>query len=210
MIDLILVDDDDFMQERVTALVKAAGDMRLIGSYIDLHSALAAKLPSAPNMIILDLMLPDVLGTEAIVELQKKYSDARIVMYTGYENETDVINCMLTGAAGYIVKDTPDQRFLSELRVIAQGGSTLTPRVAQKLLRMLSPNQAEESPLSGREMQVLQLISQGLRYEDIAEELKISVHTVRHHIEKIYKKLNVNSRGQAVAHAVRAGFIKMD
>ncbi|HMV36612.1 MAG TPA: response regulator transcription factor, partial [Turneriella sp.] len=111
---------------------------------------------------------------------------------------------------GYIMKDTPPARFLSELEVIAQGGSTLTPRVAEKILRHFAPHKATESSLSKRELQVLNLISLGLRYEDIAEELDISVHTVRHHIEKIYKKLNVTSRGQAVAQAVRAGIIRLE
>ena len=133
-----------------------------------------------------------------------------MVIYTAYENESDIIDCMLAGAAGYILKDTPDDRLLSELRVVAQGGSTLTPRVAEKLLKQLAPAKTEDSLLSKREIEVLNFISLGLKYEDIADEMDISVHTVRHHIEKIYKKLGVNSRGQAVAQAVRSGIIRLD
>ena len=210
MIDLIYIEDNSHMAGRLRTVIDAAEDMRILGGYSDLKSSLAANLPAAPHMIILDLMLPDVQGTGAIVAMQRKYPDARIVMYTAYENESDIIDCMLAGAAGYMLKDTPDDRLLSELRVVAQGGSTLTPRVAEKLLKQLAPAKTEDSLLSKREIEVLNFISLGLKYEDIADELDISVHTVRHHIEKIYKKLGVNSRGQAVAQAVRSGIIKLE
>lgn len=210
MIDLIFIEDNSHMAGRLRAVIASAEDMHIIGGYADLQSALIAKLAKQPQMIILDLMLPDVQGTGAILAMQRKYPQARIVMYTAYENESDIINCMLAGAAGYILKDTPDDRLLAELRVVAQGGSTLTPRVAEKLLKQLAPAKTEDSPLSKREIEVLNFISLGLKYEDIADELDISVHTVRHHIEKIYKKLGVNSRGQAVAQAVRSGIIKLD
>lgn len=210
MIDLIYIEDNGHMAGRLRAVIASADDMHIIGGYADLQSAQAAKLSKPPQMIILDLMLPDVQGTGAILAMQQKYPQARIVMYTAYENESDIIDCMLAGAAGYILKDTPDDRLLAELRVVAQGGSTLTPRVAEKLLKQLAPAKTEDSLLSKREIEVLNFISLGLKYEDIADELDISVHTVRHHIEKIYKKLGVNSRGQAVAQAVRSGIIKLD
>lgn len=210
MINLTIIEDNAHMQQRLTTLLDAAEDIRILGSYRDLRSAIAAELPVVPGMVVLDLMLPDVQGTGAILAMQRKYPQARIVMYTAYENESDIIDCMLAGAAGYILKDTPDDRLLAELRVVAQGGSTLTPRVAEKLLKQLAPAKIEDSQLSKRELEVLNFISLGLKYEDIADELDISVHTVRHHIEKIYKKLGVNSRGQAVAQAVRSGIIRLD
>lgn len=210
MIDVLFIEDNSHMAERLRAVIASAEDMRIVGGHADLQSAVAAAPENPPHMIVLDLMLPDARGTEAIRAMQQKYPQARIVMYTAYENELDIINCMLAGAAGYILKDTPDDRLLAELRVVAQGGSTLTPRVAEKLLKQLAPAKTEDSQLSPRELEVLNFISLGLKYEDIADELGISVHTVRHHIEKIYKKLGVNSRGQAVAQAVRSGIIKLE
>ena len=210
MIELIIIEDNAHMAEYVAAVIADAPDMKTLGIFATLTEALKAKLPVPPTMIILDLKLPDVKGTEAIGALQAKYPESRIVMYTAYENEFDILQCMLAGAAAYTLKDTPNHRLLDELRVVAQGGSTLTPRVAQKLIKHLSPETAVESPLSTRELEVLNFISLGLKYEDIADEMDISAHTVRHHIEKIFKKLNVNSRGQAVAQAVRQGIIKLD
>jgi len=210
MIKLIIIEDNAHMAEHLSGVIATAEDMQVLGKYENLAGALKAKVSAPPDMIVLDLKLPDVKGTEAIVAFQAKYPESRIVMYTAYENEFDILQCMIAGAAAYILKDTPTHRLLDELRVVAQGGSTLTPRVAQKLIKQLSPETAVESPLSTRELEVLNFISLGLKYEDIADEMDISAHTVRHHIEKIFKKLNVNSRGQAVAQAVRQGIIKLD
>ncbi len=210
MINLIIVEDNTHVQERLNALLEQVTDIQVAGTYADLKSAVAAMPAAIPDLIVLDLKLPDVRGVEAITALGQKYPAARITIYTAYENETDILNCMLAGAHGYILKDTPDDRLVAELRVIAQGGSTLTPRVAEKLMKQFTPPKLAESALSKRELEVLNFISLGLRYEDIADELDISVHTVRHHIEKIYRKLDVTSRGEAVAQAVRSGIIKMD
>ena len=210
MINMIVVEDNTHVQERLAKLLKETDEMKIIGMYGDLKSAIAAQVPLKLDLIILDLKLPDVKGIESIAALRQKYDTARITIYTAYENETDILNCMLAGAHGYILKDTPDDRLIAELRVIAQGGSTLTPRVAEKLMKQFTPPKLAESALSKRKLEVLNFISLGLRYEDIADELDISVHTVRHHIEKIYRKLDVTSRGQAVAQAVRSGIIKLD
>ena len=210
MINLIIVEDNAHVQERLSELLRPVADVKVGGLYADLKSAVAATVSPPPDLIVLDLKLPDVRGAEAITALTQKYPQARITIYTAYENETDILSCMIAGAHGYILKDTPDDRLIAELRVIAQGGSTLTPRVAEKLLKQLTPPKLADSALSKRELEVLNFISLGLRYEDIADELDISVHTVRHHIEKIYRKLDVTSRGQAVAQAVRSGIIKLD
>jgi len=210
MVNLLVVEDNNHVQQRLSELVKATEDMQITGTYADLKSALMTRVAVYPNLIVLDLKLPDVTGTEAIAALLSIYPTARLVIYTAYENETEIIQCMLAGAHGYILKDTPDDRLIAELRVIAQGGSTLTPRVAEKILKHLTMPKSAESSLSPRELEVLNFISLGLKYEDIADELDISVHTVRHHIEKIYQKLGVTSRGQAVAKAMRSGIIRLD
>jgi DNA-binding NarL/FixJ family response regulator len=210
MTNILIVEDSTHVQERLALLLEGVDDVKVVGMHAGLKSAVASTSAVPPDLIVLDLKLPDVRGVEAITALKQKYPAARITIYTAYENETDILGCMLAGAHGYILKDTPDDRLISELRVIAQGGSTLTPRVAEKLMKQFTPPKLAESALSKRELEVLNFISLGLRYEDIAEELDISVHTVRHHIEKIYRKLDVTSRGQAVAQAVRSGIIKLD
>ncbi|MBS0619830.1 MAG: response regulator transcription factor [Spirochaetes bacterium] len=210
MVDVIVVEDNPLAQQRLGALIKPDNALNILATYYNLATARNEKRDLKPQLIVLDLKLPDVRGTEAIEALKKKYPDARLTIYTAYEHEIEILQCMAAGANGYILKDTPDERLPAELSVIANGGSTLTPRVAEKIMRHLLPAKPADSPLSERELQVLNYISLGLKYEDIAVELGISVHTVRHHIEKIYKKLDVTSRGQAVAQAVRAGIIKME
>lgn len=209
MTDAIIVEDNTIVQDRIQDLLRKSREFNIVGAYFTLKAAMSGTPKSKPQLVILDLKLPDVRGTEGLEGMRQKYPDARIAIYTAYENETEILDCMMAGANGYILKDTPDDRLPGELQVIAQGGSTLTPRVAEKLLKMMATPKTEESALSKREIEVLNYISLGLKYEHIAEELGISAHTVRHHLEKIFKKLNVTSRTQAVAQAVRSGIIRM-
>jgi DNA-binding NarL/FixJ family response regulator len=210
MIEIVIVEDNTFVQRRLKTLLGKGKGFKIVGAFSDLKSAVAATLKRSPHLVMLDLKLPDVRGTEGVAAMLRKFSGARLAVYTAYENETDILKCMIAGAHGYILKDTPDDRLRGELRVIAQGGSTLTPSVAEKLLKYLTGPKSGDSLLSPRETEVLNFISLGLNYEDIAAELNISSHTVRRHIEKIYKKLNVSSRSQAIAHAVRSGILKLD
>lgn len=210
MTEVVIVEDNTVVQQHLKSLFKKMKDFKIIGAFFDLRSAINASVQKTPQLIILDLKLPDAQGTEGIAGMLSKFPTARLAIYTAYENERDILNCMIAGAHGYILKDTPDDRLSGELRVIAQGGSTLTPRVAEKILNYVTGPKVTDSILSQRELQVLNLVSVGLNYEDIADELKISTHTVRHHIEKIYKKLNVSSRSQAVAQAVRSGILKLN
>lgn len=208
LINITIIEDNAHMQQRLTTLLDTTDDIRICGIVPRPEVCDCGRTARDARYGGVRSHAAGRSGTEAIRAMQVKYPQARIVMYTAYENESDIIDCMLAGAAGYILKDTPDDRLLAELRVVAQGGSTLTPRVAEKLLKQLAPAKIEDSQLSKRELEVLNFISLGLKYEDIADELDISVHTVRHHIEKIYKKLGVNSRGQAVAQAVRSGVLR--
>lgn len=209
MINVLIVEDNTHVQERLKTLLHKSKNLRIVGAFFSLTAAMAAAPKSDPQLIVLDLKLPDVRSTEGIAAMLEKFPHARIAIYTAYENETEILDCMMAGAHGYILKDTPEDRLPGELRVIAQGGSTLTPRVAEKLLGQLAKPKTDISPLTQREVQVLNFISLGFKYEDIADELGISAHTVRHHLENIYKKLNVTSRTQAIAHAVRSGIINL-
>lgn len=209
MINVLIVEDNTHVQERLKILLHKSKNLRIVGAFFSLAAATAAAPKKDPQLIVLDLKLPDVRSTEGIAAMLQKFPHARIAIYTAYENETEILDCMMAGAHGYILKDTPEDRLPGELSVIAQGGSTLTPRVAEKLLGQLAKPKTDVSPLTRREVQVLNFISLGFKYEDIADELGISTHTVRHHLENIYKKLNVTSRTQAIAHAVRSGIINM-
>lgn len=207
MTSLIVIEDNLLVQKALRKILTYAENITILAIFNNLADALKAQLPLQPEIVLLDLALPDSRGGASVEKIKVKYAQARIVIYTAYENEKDILSCMLAGANGYITKDTPPERLRSEINVIAQGGSTLTPRIAEKILRKITPAR-KSILLSDRETQVLNFISLGLRYEDIADELDLSVHTVRRHIEKIYKKLDVTSRGQAVAQGIKDGIIR--
>ncbi|MBS0618186.1 MAG: response regulator transcription factor [Spirochaetes bacterium] len=210
MINLIIVEDNEFITERVQRMIGEVSDMQIVGAYNCLRCALAQIISEKINLIVLDLKLPDVKGTAAIESLSKKYPKSPIVVYSICENELEIIECIAAGVAGYVTKDTPLSRLVEEFRVVAAGGTTFTPKVIEKLLRKFSEENIDIGGLSPREAEILDYMALGMKYDDIAEELELSVHTVRRHIERVFVKLNVHNRTQAVARAVSRRIIRID
>ncbi len=232
---LLIVEDDPHISLYLESLIGQSSGFYLYGSCRSGEEALEllTNRESLPSMAVVDLGLPGMQGTRLIPELLRLNPSMRIVVFTVFEEISWILASIEGGAMGYILKDTPPDRFLAELEVIRKGGATLTPSVAAEIIRRLTEtgpangakSEAKEgrakrgdaqeqersedrkSPLSEREREVLDLMSLGFTYRDIADEMNISSHTVRRHIEKIYQKLQVNSRSQAIRQGKRFGWI---
>ena len=170
------------------------------------------KLPQDnPDLVILDIGMPDLDGIACLKNLKPLLPNAKFLMYTVFEDEENLIRAIRLGAKGYIMKDTSPELFMASLKVIMLGGSMITPKIAAKIIEEFVPDFPEEnssSKLSPREKEILDYVSLGFKYSDIADELDISPHTVARHIEKIYSKLEVNSRSEAIMKARRMGILK--
>ena len=170
------------------------------------------KLPQDnPDLVILDIGMPDLDGIACLKTLKPLLPNAKFLMYTVFEDEENLIRAIRLGAKGYIMKDTSPELFMASLKVIMLGGSMITPKIAAKIIEEFVPDFPEEnssSKLSPREKEILDYVSLGFKYSDIADELDISPHTVARHIEKIYSKLEVNSRSEAIMKARRMGILK--
>ena len=170
------------------------------------------KLPKDnPDLIVLDIGMPDLDGIACLKTLKPLLPNAKFLMYTVFEDEENLIRAIRLGAKGYIMKDTSPELFMASLKVIMLGGSMITPKIAAKIIEEFVPDFPEEnssSKLSPREKEILDYVSLGFKYSDIADELDISPHTVARHIEKIYSKLEVNSRSEAIMKARRMGILK--
>ncbi len=170
------------------------------------------KLPKDnPDLIVLDIGMPELDGIACLKNLKPLLPNSKFLMYTVFEDEENLIRAIRLGAKGYILKDTSPELFMASLKVILLGGSMITPKIAAKIIEEFVPEFPEEnssSKLSPREKEILDYVSLGFKYSDIADELDISPHTVARHIEKIYSKLEVNSRSEAIMKARRMGILK--
>ncbi|MEQ9364597.1 MAG: response regulator transcription factor [Leptospirales bacterium] len=202
-----LVEDDAVAAAAVKEALGASTGFRFRNHYTDAESAIENIPKDPPRLVIHDIRLPGIDGIESIQKLRLAVPDLKIVMWTVFEDEAAIVAAIEAGATGYLLKETDPELLLAELKVMDLGGSPLTPRVADLILRRHRPREVPDL-LTERELEVLTYIAVGMKYVDVARELNVSLHTVRRHIENIYRKLNVHSRGAAVAKGRRFGLLQ--
>lgn len=168
----------------------------------------------ALDVLLMDIEMPHMDGIQATAEVSTRYPHIKIIMLTVFDDEKRIIDAIQAGASGYLLKDEPPARLLESIHMIRDGGAPMSPAIAARALALLrepfrTPNPAsrEEFGLTGRELQVLEQLSEGLEYQQIAANLFISPATVRKHIENTYRKLQVNNKMRAVSKATRHGLI---
>lgn len=208
-----VIEDNKKVTENLQTVFLNSNEYSLLEVYPSAVLAIQTIANHPPDIVILDIGLPDKSGIDALEELKNLLPESKFVMYTVFEDEENLIRAIKNGANGYLLKDTPMDLLLAELKVIHLGGSPLTPRIASRIIDEFeqkvgnTTNQEEDNLLSKREKEVLNLVSLGLVYSDIADELDISPHTVSRHVENIYKKLNVHTKSQAIIRGRRLGII---
>ncbi|MCC5815243.1 MAG: response regulator transcription factor [Leptospira sp.] len=208
-----VIEDNKKVVENLQNLFSNSEEFEVIEIYPSAVLAIQSIFKTPPDVVILDIGLPDLSGIDALDDLKNLLPESKFVMYTVFEDEENIIRAIKNGANGYLLKDTPMELFLAELKVIYLGGSPLTPRIASRIIDefetklKIGNNQEEINLLSKREKEVLNLVSLGLVYSDIADELDISPHTVSRHVENIYKKLNVHTKSEAIIRGRRLGII---
>ena len=149
-------------------------------------------------------------GIEAIPLIKKKFPNLKIIMLTILDDDNTIMEAILSGADGYLLKKTPPIQILASLRECINGGSPMTPSIAKKVLMLFKkyiPNQQDDYSLTARELEILNLLVEGMSNASIAKRLFISIQTVRNHIRHIYEKLQVHSKSQAVVKAIREGLV---
>ncbi len=196
-IRVTVVDDDlKYRMTLVEFLSKSAG-FECVSSYGDPAEALCGIPNDKPDVVLMDLDMPGMSGIDCVASLCGQIPEIRTVMLTVYEQDENVFNSLAAGAYGYLVKRTPPAKLLDAIREVSEGGSPMSAHIARKVVA--SFHQSARTSLSPQENNVLSRLSQGHTYDHIAQELDISVHTVRNYIRRIYEKLQVHSRTEAVA-----------
>ena len=211
LIKVIICDDQDIVRDGLELLLKLEKDIQVIGVAGDGAEALELAIRGKPDLVLMDLKMPVMNGVDATREIRSRCPGVKVLVLTTYGTDDWVLDAIKAGASGYLLKDTPREGILSAIRGTLDGKTYIDPSVAGKLIGKLSNNPSKPATLitaklSEREIEVLQLLVNGLSNEDIAKQLFLSEGTVRNHISSIVTKLGVSDRTQAAILALQNGF----
>jgi DNA-binding NarL/FixJ family response regulator len=201
-IAVFLVDDDTQTRTILANWISRAPGFRLAGQCGDAETAIKLLPGIAPNVVLMDINLPGLSGVEAVRKLKPLLPATQFVMLTVYEDADHIYNALLGGATGYLLKQTQRADLLRAIEDVHRGGSPMTSNIARKVVqafRDARPDAGEGEQLSPREREVLDLLARGYLFKEIADKLNIGVPTVNTYVRRIYEKLHVRSRAQAVA-----------
>jgi DNA-binding NarL/FixJ family response regulator len=204
LIKVSIVEDDPKAREILVDWVNRAENLRAVSNHGSGEDALASIPEHQPNVVLMDINLPGMNGPECVRRLKPLLPEAQFLMLTVYEDSDHIFQALQAGATGYLLKQTPRAGLIAALREVNAGGSPMTANIARKVVKAFhqvaaSHPQPQAADLSARESEVLQLLAQGYLYKEIADTLGISLPTVNTYIRRIYEKLHVRSRAQAVA-----------
>lgn len=202
MIRTAIVEDDDKIRNNLIDLLEKSGNFRCVAAYSNAEDALADIPEKLPDIVLMDINLPEMDGIECTEKLKAVLPELLIVMLTVYEDANKIFNSLQAGAVGYLLKLTPQQEILAALTDVSRGGSPMSAQIARKVVQSFhaKPKGKEKAAvtLTNREEEILDLLSKGYLYKEIGAALSISHDTVHNHLRKIYEKLQVRSRTEAV------------
>lgn len=203
---VVIIEDLRDLREGLSALINGTNGYECVGSYGMMETALARVETDAPDIILTDLGLPGMSGIEGIQKLRQVFPEVPILVLTIYDNDSKIFDALCSGANGYLLKNTSPVRLLEGLREAIDGGSPMSPQIATKvvkLFREFRPPEQADYHLTRQESELLRLLIEGHHKKTAAREMNISFHTVSFHLKNIYEKLQVHSKSEAVAKALR-------
>ena len=212
-IRVLIADDHAVVREGIRAFLTTKPDMIVVGEASNGGEAVEAALRLQPDVILMDLLMPEVDGITAIRQIRAAQPDARILVLTSFATDDQVFPAIKAGALGYLLKDSGPTDLVRAIQQVYRGESSLHPTIARKVLQLLTqpaPQPRTTDPLTDREVDVLRLLAQGQSNGEIAATLKVGEGTVRTHVSSILAKLHLASRTQAALYALREGFASLE
>ncbi|HOZ79985.1 MAG TPA: response regulator transcription factor [Ferruginibacter sp.] len=206
MIKVLIYEDNPQLREGLTMLINGSDGFEVLSSFKNCNNVVEEVEAFKPDVILMDIDMPGVNGLEGLKLVREIDTTVKILMLTVFDDNKNVFQAISSGANGYILKKTPPGKLLDYITEAQSGGAPMTSSIATQVLKMFSSmnnEKGEDYNLSDREKQVLQLLVDGYSYKMIAGEMYIAIDTVRSHIKKIYEKLHVNSKSEAVAKAFK-------
>jgi len=206
MIKIMLYEDKPQLREGLTMLIDGSEGYQVLASFKNCNNVLSEVEAFKPDVILMDIDMPGVNGIEGLKLIRQHNHEVKVLMLTVFDDNKNVFEALKSGANGYVLKKTPPAKLLEYILEAASGGAPMTSSIATQVLKMFSEvqvPQGEDYNLSDREKEVLQHLVNGYSYKMIASDMFIAIDTVRSHIKKIYEKLHVNSKSEAVAKAFK-------
>ena len=205
-ITVSIVEDNDKLRGTLARLLDRSEGFRCLSQHANAEEALKELPQVRPDVVLMDINLPGMSGVDCVRQLKPLVPETQIMMLTVYEDTDNIFNALAAGASGYLLKRTSTRELLEAIQAVQRGGSPMTMHIARKVVQSFQKTAATAPPtdaLSEREQQVLDLLSQGLIYKEIADKLGLSYETVHTYVRRIYEKLQVRTRTEAVAKFLR-------
>ena len=210
-IKVVIFEDNTNLRRGLTTLINGSNGFECIGAYGNCDNVIKNISETNPDVVLMDIEMPGMNGIDAVKLLKKQFPEIKVLMETIFEDDEKVFYSICNGAEGYILKNTPPTQILEAIREIYEGGAPMTPSIASKVLAMFKTRTSfekdESFDLTEREMEILKYLTEGMSYRLIAENCFISIDTVSTHVKNIYKKLQVHSKTEAVAKAIKKNIV---
>lgn len=209
-VSVVIVEDQARIREGLAALIDGTDGFRCAATFGSMEDALDGLRPPLPDVVLMDIGLPGMSGIEGVRRLKAAYPGLQVLMLTIYDDDERIFDAMCAGACGYVLKKTPPARLLESIREVAAGGAAMSPEVARRvisLFREIRPSERADHRLTPHETRLLRLLVDGHNYTTAARELGVSINTISFHMRRIYDKLQVHSKSEAVAKALRSRIV---
>jgi DNA-binding NarL/FixJ family response regulator len=209
-IRVAIIEDERDIREGLAALIRLSGSYRCSGAYRSMEEAIAHIASDVADVALVDIGLPGMNGIDGIRLLKQRHPAMRLIMLTVYEQDEFIFDALCAGACGYLLKKSPPARLIESVREAMEGGAPMSPEVASKVIRLfrdIRPPDRADYHLTPHELRLLRMLVDGHNYKTAAAELRVSVSTVAFHMRNIYDKLQVHSKSEAVAKALRSRLV---
>lgn len=211
-IKVALCEDNDGFRESLREFIDETPGFTVTTALPAAEGILDALEENRPHVVLMDIDMPGINGIRATALIQSRFPEVRVLILTVYEDDDKIFDAILSGATGYLLKKTPPARILESIREVQEGGASMSASIVRKVISYFGAQgpkpSSNEYTLSQRELTILQCLVNGDSYKMIADHCRISIGTVRSHINNIYKKLHINSKSEAVAKALKEGLVR--
>ena len=207
-IRVALIDDDRALVEGLRRIIESAEGFVCVGAFGSVEEAAPLLGGARPDVLLLDIQLPGMAGDQAIELIRAACPAVEILMLTVFSDRSRVFTSICSGASGYLLKSTPPAKLLDAIRAVQAGGAPLSPEIARQIVDLFRKTRSSEpQPLTVQEQRLVALLADGYSYQSAAEQMHVSVNTVRNYVRGVYDKLHVHSKSEAVSKAFRRGLL---